>query len=578
MGADNEGKDKFVYVKEKLIEYNKADILVIALVYPAGVEKKDFVKELKSRLKGDYDYEHEEINISHNLYKWAGIEKKRKRRKKIKQLKNKPEFKMYKYLLSKEKESDRVQKMLVGSCLRKKYGSHYLAYKVIDKIFESKNNKDKKCKKIISYKKAYIVSSLKTPEELMVLQTVFGKNFYLVSLYNSEENRKLGGHAEDIIKIDQKESEADREYWGQNTSDVFHRAHYCFSVMQASNIGKEVERFLKLIFGFPFLAPRLDEYGCYLAFKVALKSMDLSRQVGAVIINDSGDVLSIGANDVQAVGQGYWNAQKDYRDYAMGFEPNKEIVKKWIEELKEDYENQKDKEISSELEKLIEKKFSLTEFGRAIHAEMDALVTAHRNGVSCKGATLYVTTFPCHNCAKHIAAAGIKRVVFVEPYDKSRTFELHPDLFTMDDSEACTHSSTCNHSNACNDKGNGHCKVLVSPFVGLGHYKFRDFFSVAGRGLKGGINRKQELEELEPVRDIQDIAKVVKDRASMAFDEYETQIWNASDKQNKNDNKSNNKQNNNEYEATKKLRYFSFKHEIIGNYLALKKAIENKGK
>ncbi|MDN3612645.1 hypothetical protein QWZ16_23945 [Vibrio ostreicida] len=29
-----------------------------------------------------------------------------------------------------------------------------------------------------------------------------------------------------------------------------------------------------------------------------------------------------------------------------------------------------------------------------------------------------VRLFPCHNCAKHIVASGIKRVVYVEPYPK----------------------------------------------------------------------------------------------------------------------------------------------------------------
>ena len=44
------------------------------------------------------------------------------------------------------------------------------------------------------------------------------------------------------------------------------------------------------------------------------------------------------------------------------------------------------------------------------HAEMEALLSCARSGVSTRGATLYSTTFPCHNCAKHIIAAGVARV------------------------------------------------------------------------------------------------------------------------------------------------------------------------
>jgi deoxycytidylate deaminase len=69
----------------------------------------------------------------------------------------------------------------------------------------------------------------------------------------------------------------------------------------------------------------------------------------------------------------------------------------------------------------------ITEFGRPVHAEMEAILSCARIGISPKMGTLYCTTFPCHNCAKHIVAAGIKRVVYVEPYPKSKAEKLHSD-------------------------------------------------------------------------------------------------------------------------------------------------------
>jgi deoxycytidylate deaminase len=51
--------------------------------------------------------------------------------------------------------------------------------------------------------------------------------------------------------------------------------------------------------------------------------------------------------------------------------------------------------------------YDLTEFGRAVHAEMEALLCCARSGVSPRFGSLFTTTFPCHNCAKHIIAAGI---------------------------------------------------------------------------------------------------------------------------------------------------------------------------
>jgi hypothetical protein len=44
---------------------------------------------------------------------------------------------------------------------------------------------------------------------------------------------------------------------------------------------------------------------------------------------------------------------------------------------------------------------------------------------------MYVTAFPCHYCARHIVAAGIDEVQFIEPYPKSRALDLHGDSITQ---------------------------------------------------------------------------------------------------------------------------------------------------
>lgn len=57
----------------------------------------------------------------------------------------------------------------------------------------------------------------------------------------------------------------------------------------------------------------------------------------------------------------------------------------------------------------------------SIHSEIDAICEAARSGFSVRGATIYVTRYPCENCARAIVAAGIKRVVYgreetISPY------------------------------------------------------------------------------------------------------------------------------------------------------------------
>jgi dCMP deaminase len=52
----------------------------------------------------------------------------------------------------------------------------------------------------------------------------------------------------------------------------------------------------------------------------------------------------------------------------------------------------------------------------AIHAEAAIIAAAARDGISLRGADLYVTTFPCPACARLIAEAGFSRCYFAGPY------------------------------------------------------------------------------------------------------------------------------------------------------------------
>lgn len=52
----------------------------------------------------------------------------------------------------------------------------------------------------------------------------------------------------------------------------------------------------------------------------------------------------------------------------------------------------------------------------AIHAEAALIAEAARRGEKLEGCELYVTTFPCPNCAKLIAYSGIKKIYFEEGY------------------------------------------------------------------------------------------------------------------------------------------------------------------
>jgi dCMP deaminase len=53
---------------------------------------------------------------------------------------------------------------------------------------------------------------------------------------------------------------------------------------------------------------------------------------------------------------------------------------------------------------------------RTIHAETNAIIQAALHGISTRGATCYVTHFPCINCAKALINAGIERIVYSMAY------------------------------------------------------------------------------------------------------------------------------------------------------------------
>ncbi|MFA6459489.1 MAG: deaminase [Candidatus Paceibacterota bacterium] len=52
----------------------------------------------------------------------------------------------------------------------------------------------------------------------------------------------------------------------------------------------------------------------------------------------------------------------------------------------------------------------------SIHSEAEAVARAAKEGMSLEGASLYVTTFPCPNCARLIGTAGVKKVYYSKGY------------------------------------------------------------------------------------------------------------------------------------------------------------------
>lgn len=331
---------------------------------------------------------------------------------------------------------------------------------------------------------AYILNSLKRPEEVTKLREIYGGAFFLVSAYASRERRRDAlasriaksknlemreciWRAEKLIERDEIES---RVATGQDVRDTFPLADAFLNADDKAAIDASVRRTVSILFGHPFETPTIDEMGMQFAYSAALRSSDLSRQVGYAACTDDGQVLAVGTNDVAKAGGGfYWpSSPDDARDFRVveSDEPNAEmklaILKELLERLKPHGYLTAMGEITDELVSQAAKDLkgsrfmAITEYGRAVHAEMGVMTDAARRGVALGGSTFYGTTFPCHNCAKHIVACGAKRLVYIEPYPKSQVARLFRDSIALESAA----------------RG----KVLFEPFVGIAPPRFRDFF------------------------------------------------------------------------------------------------------
>lgn len=305
---------------------------------------------------------------------------------------------------------------------------------------------------------AFVIDSLKNPNELDLLDKIYGRSFYTVSVYLSREERlrnlrnkiakdrheppgkRHETYASELI-LDDEKGVGDHS---QNVRDTFPKADYFINARV--RLGDQVKRFVELVFGEPFTTPTNDEYLMFLAKAASYRSNDLSRQVGAVVTDSQGYIAATGCNEVPYPGGGiFYEGRRggpgDNRDFTKQLDPNYiEIQRSLIElvgVLKQAGYVEDDSPDAKIVEALMQGHHkelvsntrirNLIEFGRIVHAEMNSICEAAAAGRPVRGGSLYCTTFPCHVCARHIISSGIREVIYIEPYPKSMTGQLYVD-------------------------------------------------------------------------------------------------------------------------------------------------------
>lgn len=252
-----------------------------------------------------------------------------------------------------------------------------------------------------------------------------------------------------------------------------------------------MNRFCELLFGANFISPTRLEYGMFLAKAAGLRTLDLSRQVGAAIFSSHGEIISLGSNEVPKGGGGtYWASEgPDDREFVRGFDSNHQRKKEIVSEIINIISPDGDTEIVSSSKEVEESQFmDALEYGRIVHAEMSAILDAARVGHSIRGGVLYCTTFPCHMCAKHIVGSGISRVVFLEPYPKSLAFDLHSDSIQIEGGDRGAYQE--------------YPHVKFEHFYGVAPRRYREMFERNSRKSPDGRFRRYISEVPSPYIDI----------------------------------------------------------------------------
>ena len=342
----------------------------------------------------------------------------------------------------------------LGNELRQRFTNNYLAAKVIERIAAERVSNDgfdkAEDESLIPKPKrwCHIVDSIKNPAELSLLREVYGDMLWVIGVTAPEEVRRA--RLRDILRWeDAALSKAihrdmtENFGHGQSVRDTFFQSD-CFIRNDGDNderLKLAVLRHFEVVFGTPVRTPSTDESSMYAAHAAASRSACMSRQVGAALVGINGEILAVGWNDVPKFGGGLYSASDEAEDHRCYKWANKvchndahksALYQEIFNALKAANLLTDSANLNEAIVALKETDISqLIEYSRAVHAEMSALISVARsNKPGIEGSTLYCTTFPCHSCARHMVAAGVKKLVYIEPYPKSLALELHRDAIS----------------------------------------------------------------------------------------------------------------------------------------------------
>jgi cytidine deaminase len=384
----------------------------------------------------------------------------------------------------------------------------------VDRIKYLREQHDPTAAPTIATSTGFVLDSLKHPTEIQTLRAIYGPSFVALGIYApplTRRNKLIADAADcgenatidDVEKLMRRDEDEQHEH-GQRVRRAFELSDAIVDVTRKGDVSQRIGRVLDLLFGHPYLTPTRDEYGIFLARAGQVRSGQLGRQVGAAILRDDNSVIAVGMNDVAKPGGGQYTEVDDavyvngrdgmrerdtsdvYRERAhtdilqrlsstaalapdlrrynaqqlfdllyLGENPGPPLARPRSAPLTA--------ERLATVRAILSESFAsdTIDYMRAVHAEMACLTDAARNGSAVRDGTLYSTTFPCHDCAKHIVASGLREVIYLEAYPKSLAQDLYGDSIEINTLEPSERRRVHFHS-----------------FVGVAPSRYLEFFAI----------------------------------------------------------------------------------------------------
>jgi len=284
--------------------------------------------------------------------------------------------------IAKERKIELTRENLqkLGNTLREEIGAFVLAKMVSDKIHSQK------------YRNV-VVDGIRNPAEVVELKKL--KDFFLVAVDAPEKTRfeRMVGRNresdpktfEEFLRVNKKDLGVGEKVTGQGVGKCMKLAKY---MLINDSSYEEVENKINKLYADIIMAiPPMtwDEYFMNFAYTASKKSKDPSTKVGACIVD----------NRNRVVGLGYNGFPRYCSDSSFSF--NRE---------------------GNNLD---------TKYPYIVHAEPNAILNSSLDVFGCK---MYVTLFPCNECAKIIIQAGIKEVIYAcDKYADTDSVKASKKLF-----------------------------------------------------------------------------------------------------------------------------------------------------